>query len=298
MGFLDPVSTTKEYLITKEEERIKSNSFIKCLKYDSTEDDDDEIIIKIDAKTEQPVEKGHDHDYNENQNTDISTSEISPESVQPETSGLSFKDKSELMDYITKHMTVDELFEKFTKTEKQAFKRKEFISKVVSNIPFTELIDEYFASDGKTKLTNEQSSILTNVLCEISTQMLTNNNLKYKVLNLLSKNHSDEFLEQALQENSVSSVCEKISMPNIISYLIHKVNVNENDENEILITKLNSAMIRRLICNTHNDKEIVKCPKEMHELLSLLFKNKPRIEVFDLVHDFLRNVLQNSKNQF
>lgn len=316
VGFRDPVSSTKEYLITAEEERSKSSSLIRCLSYENDESDEDgdgqskvkvienvplikeelKQVFKIEIE-EPSIEKPSifDHDYDENpQHTDISTSDDSMQLVSD--GKLTFKDKNELMDYITKNLTVDELFEKLTQAEEESLKRRELVSKVIKSIGFNGLLSEYFAVNNlqSSKLSPDQNAIISNILSEISKLMQTNNNVKHKVLDVLSTDHSNDFLEHALQDNSTATVCGKITIPNVINYLIHQVNVADTDENDVHINRMNRSMIHHLVNNTHNaGKENVLDKNEAHELLRMLFKNTPKMEIFDTAHEFLRKLLQN-----
>lgn len=207
---------------------------------------------------------------------------------------LTFNNKNELMDYIAKNLTVDELFQKLTQAEEESIKRKELISKVIKSVGFNGLLNEYFDANSSqtTKLSSDQSVFISSILSEISKLMQSNQNVKHKVLELLSEKHSDDLLSHALQENSTTAVCDKIAIANVVNYLIHKVNIAETDENDEHINRLNRSMLHHLVNNTHNaGKEIVPDTKETHELMRLLFKSTPKKEIFDTVYDFLRKLL-------
>lgn len=256
---------------------------------------------EVEPQSNYPV--GLDHNYDERdentQNTDITTSSFEEEIlVSPpqtlEANGLTFKDKNELMEYITQNLTVDELFEKLTQAEEQSMKRKELIEKVLTTIDINELLSEILPlSDAKqSKLTTEQTEATSIIVNYISKLMSCNDRVKHKVLETLSEKHSKDFLTHSLQENSISAVCEKLTIPNIVNYLIHKVNVCENDELDMEMNRMNRAIMHHLLKSTHNHQEIVSDQKETQELLKLLFKNKPKIDILDTVHEFLRNIIQ------
>lgn len=286
---------------------------IRCLVYenDAEADEDDELnsdkenvpktevkedpvapAVEMKFEMQEPVESLSDHNYGSPQNTDVTTS--SEESTESD-GKLVFKDKQELMEYITKNLSIDELFEKLTHAEEESIKRKELITKVVTTVGFTGLLNEYFtlAESKSLKLTTEQNAIITSILSEISALMEGNNSIKHKVLDILSSNHSNALLDHAIQENSTSSVCDKISTQQIVKYLIHKVNVAETDESDAVIASMNRSMVLNLISSTHKGKEIVPDKQETQDLMRLLFKNKPKMEIFDTVHEFLRKLLQN-----
>ena len=216
------------------------------------------------------------------------------------TNHLLFKNKQELLDYISKNITVDELLENLNKHEDEPKKLVELVDKVVGSIDFTDLLDKYIPTKNteSNKLTMEQNSAITCIINKVSKMMQTNNKIKHKVLDILSEKHSSEFLEHALQENSTNSICDKLSMKNVVKYIIHKVNVGGNDDTELMVKKLNVSLIYQLVNSTvkklNNDQEKVCNDKEIQELLSLLFINKPKIDVFDALHEFLRQIVKNN----
>ncbi|CAO1297091.1 unnamed protein product [Diamesa tonsa] len=301
VGFQDPVSTTKEYLITAEEERQKSNkNLIRCLKYDNVEKLEDEVIVVVQMIENKQLFELESSDEENPQNTAITTTDDSlslPEPIQQiqGSNQLIFNDKQELLDYIKKNLSVDELLDSLNKSEDEPSKYLELVDKVVVGIDFTDLLDKYIpiiSSESK-KLTIEQNSNITCIINKVSKMMQTNNSIKHKVLDILSEKHSSEFLEHALQENSTNRICDKLSIKSVANYIIHKVNVGgSNDDTDTSIEKLNTALIRHLVNNTvQNDKDLLSNDKDTHELLTILFKNKPKIDIFDTIHEFLRNVL-------
>jgi hypothetical protein len=255
-------------------------------------------IIETEPQPNYPVALDHNYDERDlnTQNTDITTSSLEEDILAspPPPNGLTFKDKNELMEYITQNLTVDELFEKLTQAEEQSIKRKELIEKVLTTIDINELLNEILPiTDAKqSKLTAEQNEATSTIVNHISKLMKCNDRIKHKVLETMSEKHSKDFLTHSLQENSTSTVCEKLTLPNIISYIIHKVNVCENDELDLEMNRMNRAIMHHLLKSTHNHQEMVTDQKETQELLKLLFKNKPKIDVLDTVHEFLRNIIQ------
>jgi hypothetical protein len=305
-------------LISAEEERAKSAVLsARCLIYcnEEGEDKDEEngevklpqeegITLKLDDLEEvqggeanvkeelrpEIVEVSPVHNNENYQNTDITTSNGSAESADK----LVFKNKTELMEYITKNLSADELFEKLTQAEEETLKRKELITKVVKTAGFSGLLNEYFSTevaDGS-KLSTEQNELITTITQEISKLMQNNLSVKHKVFGILSEQHSAEFLEHAIQENSPTTVCNMLTLPKVVNFLIHKANVSEAEEHQSAVNSLNHAMIHRLVNDITADRGIVSDRKETEELLALLFKNKPRVEVFDTAYDFLRKLMQ------
>lgn len=325
MGFHDPVSSTKEYLMSDDEKREKSSRFsIRRLNYENDEEADadeqedknkeninqvktdtlkepnDEKIeekLKVDEKQElQPCIVFEDYDdLNSSQNTKVSTSEISMN--QLDENQLTFRNKTELMDYVSKNLPVDDLLKKLNHAEEVSLIRKELFSKVVESIGFDGIISEYFSiTDApNAKLTDKQDSLIADIINILSKLMRSNPNVKHKVLDVFSKNHSEDFLNHALLENSTNAVCQKIGSPNIVNFLIHKANIDDSDENQRLMKKMNSESIRHLIINTHNNNEIVD-KKELRELLELLFKNKSLNDVADASKDVISKIMLDYKH--
>lgn len=325
VGFRDPVSSTKEYLISVEEERAKSAVLsARCLIYcneegEEKEEDDGEVKIpqeeEIDSKMEiiediemkikeeprpQPIilSPMSDHDYENPQYTDVTTSDCTEPIEAPKEAfsadKLVFNNKNELMDYITKNLSADELFEKLTQAEEESLKRKQLVTKVVKTVGFNGLLNEYFStevSDGS-KLSTEQNSVITTIITEVSKLMQNNLSVKHKVLNVLSEKHSAEFLEHAIQENSPAAVCNMLTLPKVVNYLVHKVNISEEEGQRDVVNTLTRTMIRRLVNDIAADRNIVSQRSETEELLELLFKNKSQVEVFDTAYDFLRKIMQ------
>ncbi|CAO1297113.1 unnamed protein product [Diamesa tonsa] len=281
-------------------ESINSN---RCLKNENNRDvrENEEVILTFAENTK--VIELESSDEENPQNTAITTSEeltLVQESQELfNTNHLLFKNKQELLDYISKNITVDELLESLNKSEDEPSKYLELVDKVVVGIDFTDLLDKYTPMQTDSiNLTMEQNSNVTCIINKISKMMQINNNIKHKVLDILSEKHSSEFLEHALQENSTNSICDKMSMKSVVKYIIHKVNVGFNDDTELMVKKLNVSLIHQLVSNTvhklNNDQEKLSNDKEIQELLALLFTNKPKIDVFDALHEFLRQIVKNN----
>lgn len=289
----------EDVIMEIDESEIDSNSEIISVKEEQQttaikQDFEEKDILPHDLK---PLAISLDHNYDEKdeitQNTDITTSSIEEEIPTP-SHHLVFKDRSELMDYITKNLTVDELFERLTQAEEESLKRKELIEKVFRTIDMNELLTEILPSSDlkNVKMSPEQTEVTSTIIDHISRLMKSNDRVKHKVLDTLSEKHSKAFLTHALQESSPSSVLDKLTIANIVTYLIHKVNVCEDDEVDMEVNKINRAIMHHLLKKTHNHQEIVSDQKETQELLKLLFKNKPKIDILDTVHEFLRGVIQ------
>jgi hypothetical protein len=240
-----------------------------------------------------------DHNYKEPQNTDVTTSTIEEEKIEKMQSALKsdvliFTNKNELMDYVTKNLSIDEIFEKMTLNEEKSFKKQEIIDKVMKSVDLEEILNNMLPlpESKLTKIPTEQFDNVSTAISHLSKLMNLNDRIKHKVLDSLSERHSKDFLTHALQENSTSAVCERINLPNIVNFLIHKVNVCEGEEIDTEIARMNRAIIHHLVKNTQTHHEMISDHKEMQELLRLLFRNKHKVEILDTVHDFLREMIQ------
>lgn len=251
-----------------------------------------------------------DHNYDENpQNTDITTSNSEFMEVEQQTNTIEdssknkliFKDKDELMDYVSKNFTINEIFEKLYNSNNNAnaaeesLERKELITNVLEKVDVNDVLNELLPlQDPKhTKVTVEQHEKTYNLINHLSKMMKLNDRIKHKVLDTLSEKHSKDFLSHALQENSVATVCQKLTIPSIINYLVHKVNICDDDEIDFEINRMNRSIMHYLIKKTSNTREIITDQKEVQELLKILFQNMQKIEVLDTVHEFLRsNIIQ------
>lgn len=303
--------------MTEEEEKLKSSSLIRCLTYNGCDDDDEdelnnkenEIQIKaetLEIKTEElnkvSVDDSMiDHDYLSDaslspQNTDVTTSDDSVAVTEQgaDENKLTFKDKNELMDYITQNLSIDELLEKLTQAEESSLKKKELVAKVVQSVGFKGLLNEVFPVGSTAGLTTEQNNHITAMLEEMSKLMESNRSVKHQAFEVLSQKHSQDLLDHVVQENSASAICDKLTLPSVANYLIHKVNLSQAGEHSDLVARMNAVLIRKLIVNTQGaSMSVVTRREESHELMKMLFTNVPKMEIFDTVHDFLRKLLEN-----
>lgn len=302
VGFSDPVSSTKEYIVNEEELFDFNSSSARCLTYDDSEELETpptkSIKLEPASEPEESLEPCVGTTTTEETEEAIESDENTAAVDTSRNSGnLTFKDKNELLDYIKHNLSVDEVLDKLAQVEDpEAFKRKEILQKVVQKVSFREMFEEYLYGGKKvdpeqfSKLTVEQNALATAIVNEISKVMSSNNAIKYRVLDILSEKHSNEFLEHALQENSSNAVCEKLSIKSIVNFLIHKTNVDDSQDNSIVINTLSKELIIHLVTNCHHFGQIVD-DKEITSILMLLFKNRQKIDVFDVLHEFLRNML-------
>lgn len=278
VGFHDPVYFIKEYFITKEEEKLKKNTS-RCLKYDQNEDQkqgnedngnkENEITIK--EETIEITEANHqesefaeitDHDYGTKSDAEFS-----------------FKSKKELFDYFTNN--IDELVvrdsERSAQDVGEDLTKTKLISKFVQAVGFDTLLNEFSATISNDVPPTEQIRSILPIVGEISKIMKKNLKIKHQTIDILTKNHSEDFLDCVLQDNSTKTICDRIGMDQISSYLIHRANISEA-EFDPLLTEMNHAMIQKFIKMIKNTKGVCLKRQEIFDILQILFLNKPKME--------------------
>lgn len=256
----------------------------------------EEQIVPVEMEVEVKAEGSPMIDENP-QNTDISTTEVEPTSnlfgsVANDANQFTFKDKDEMMSYVKNNFSLDELLKLYVNDELMPTKRRQVMKEITEQIDLNNLMDEYFPeTDDDGSLSDEQSKFVLSMLDHLSALMKKNLRVKHKMMDILSEKYSDDFLDHALQENSVSHVCEKISVPKIVSFLIHRANACSNDSvDDAMFTQMNRKILHHLIEST-SSRELVGDRKEAQTLMTLIFRKKPKIEIFDTAHEFLRNLV-------
>lgn len=302
VGFSDPLSSTKEYL--KEDYEIRKKQLVFDDDEDNEENKENENEIEpveippggvpyVKAEIQEEVEQlMNDHNYIDNsqpQSTVVTTSDNSETPII--NSELVFKDKNELLDYIAVNFSIDEVFDKISKAEQESQKQKQLMSKIAKTFSFADIFKEYFPSNGSPGSQKQISTLIT----ELKNLTKTNQAAKYKFLAAMSTQHSEDFLEVALQANSISAVCDAISTGNVVKYLIRKINIDDSNETKNSVNNLNRVMVKHLIANTV-DNEFDLDQKEIHEMMNLLFQNKTKIDTFDIAQEYLRNIIQKNEN--
>lgn len=225
--------------------------------------------------------------------SDVTTSEDIPiiEIVDSQDETLTFSDKTDMLNYITQKMSMDEVMESYANTTKNdTTKRQKIINDVTNNLSFDEVFQNIFTGINY-RLSGEQNSFITNLIGSLSDVMQTNKLVTHKVLDTLSINHSDELLEHSLQENSVNMICDKLKLQNVINYIIHKINTTgQKDTKNCELKEMNKSLIMLLInCIESDSDQLTK--EDFQLLLDVLFKNRPKIEIFDSMHNYLRKLL-------
>lgn len=233
------------------------------------------------------------------QNTDISTTEVEPvsnildddEKSTNDANQFKFKDKDEIMSYVKDNFSLNDMIKLYVNDEMIPTKRRQVMKQITEQIDLNDLMDEYFPDTNDENLSHEQNKFVLSMLENLSTLMKKNLRVKHKMMDILSEKHSDDFLDHALQENSVSHVCEKISIPKIVNFLIHRANACANEIDDAMFCQMNKKILYHLIESTSSNRELVRGREEIRALLGLLFMNKPKIEIFDTAHEFLRNLV-------
>lgn len=245
---------------------------VRCLVYENDEDEEIpsenlkveklEVLEVITAPCAVTVEE-----------EDTNSQEISTTSdtETQEDESLVFKDKESLLEYMKNNLTADEIFQKFGENGDE---QNQIVCKVVETVPFNQIFTEYLKSNASESKSNpEQMTLISSIVSELSRLMNSNKITKCKVLDQLSRSHQQEFLDQALQANSANSICDKLSTKTLGIYLI---------------SNISKELILQLISNTNS---MVQDQSEYQEVLSKLFKDIEKVKVFDIVHEFLRQLL-------
>ena len=187
-----------------------------------------------------------------------------------EESGLVFKDKEAILEYMKNNFTAEEIFEKFKEDQDSA---NQIVEKVVETVSFDKILSKYLESGLEASITSSNHySLIKNVVSEISRIMNCNGIIRLKVLNQLSESHP-EFLDHALMGNSTFSVLDKIGTEKITHHLT---------------VKMNKEVILQFMANADL---VVENSSGYHEILTKLFERTEKVEVFDIVHEFLRKLL-------
>lgn len=231
------------------------------------------------------------------QYTDISTTEVDTSSpsipLPTKTNELTFTDKHSLMGYVKDNFSLDELLQLYANDDASA--RRRTMRQITEQIDLVELMDEYFpakaadADEEEENLSHEQNKFVLATLESLSALMKRNRRVKHKMMDILSEKHAEDFLDHALQENSTGRVCEKLTIPKIVNFLVHRANVSATDD--VMFGEMNRKILFHLVESTSVGREMVGGREEIRRLLTLLFRSKPKIEIFDAAHEFLRDLV-------
>lgn len=197
---------------------------------------------------------------------------------------LLFNNKNELLEYVLNenNFTLQEIFERMKKSKSNNAMREKLTTNCIQN--FLEM------NSSAAVLTAEQNDLLLRNFEDISKLMKSNKFLKHNFVKLLSQNHLNEsLLDHALQENPLKLVLEKIGLPKIVNFVIHKTNSSQNEEDNFCINKMNRILIHKLISSTHS---VLFENNEIESLLRVLFQFKPKMEIIEIVQEFIRSLLQ------
>ncbi|XP_065090642.1 uncharacterized protein Rif1 isoform X2 [Ochlerotatus camptorhynchus] len=96
---------------------------------------------------------------------------------------------------------------------------EEILAHVISKYPLDTILERCLAA-GKTLEQHKSARLLTR---ELSTLMSKSSKTRHTVLDELSERHSAEFLEHAVQENSSTMVCQRLSMTTMTEYIFEKL---------------------------------------------------------------------------
>lgn len=95
--------------------------------------------------------------------------------------------------------------------------KNEVLQYVMNTYQLEEILEMYF--EEKKTLNPKAARIMTR---ELSSQMESDSTLRYSILERLSEKHTSEFLEHAIQENPSKAICERLTLPVILNYIMEK----------------------------------------------------------------------------
>ncbi|XP_037947599.1 telomere-associated protein RIF1-like [Teleopsis dalmanni] len=103
------------------------------------------------------------------------------------------------------------------------------LNTVVQQFPLETVLEKYFSTD-----TNSAVS-LSNVLAKfVSNYMSSNQKIRTNVLDILSEDHSKDFLDHAIQENLSTVVCDRLNLNSVIEYICAKSKINTTCRNNLI----------------------------------------------------------------
>lgn len=107
--------------------------------------------------------------------------------------------------------------------------KNEVLQYVMNTYQLEEILETYF--EEKKTLNPKAVRIMAR---ELSNQMETDSKLRYSTLDRLSEKHAAEFLEHAIQENPSKAICERLTLPVILNYIIEKASNDAASKLQIL----------------------------------------------------------------
>ncbi|XP_037946781.1 telomere-associated protein RIF1 [Teleopsis dalmanni] len=103
------------------------------------------------------------------------------------------------------------------------------LNTIVQQFPLETVLEKYFSTE-----TNSAVS-LSNVLAKfVSNYMSSNQTIRTNVLDILSEDHSKDFLDHAIQENLSTVVCDRLNLNSVIEYICAKSKINTTCRNNLI----------------------------------------------------------------
>ncbi|XP_063699725.1 telomere-associated protein RIF1 [Culicoides brevitarsis] len=107
--------------------------------------------------------------------------------------------------------------------------KSEVLQYVMNTYQLEEILETYFEQ----KKTPNPKAVRI-MARELSNQMETDSKLRYSILDRLSEKHASEFLEHAIQENPSKAICERLTLPVILNYVMEKAGNDAGTKLQIL----------------------------------------------------------------
>lgn len=176
--------------------------------------------------------------------------------------------------------------------------KTEVLQYVLNTYQLEEILETYF--EEKNTLNPKAVRIMSR---ELSNQMETDSKLRYSTLDRLSEKHAAEFLEHAIQENPSKAICERLTLPVILNYIMEKA--GNDAASKLLILKKFEGFIagdeqtpslltkQELITFILNCMPEVFSSAEITLIMDEIFGDKTPAEIYDTFTTYFKKYLVN-----
>lgn len=176
--------------------------------------------------------------------------------------------------------------------------KNEVLQYVMNTYQLEEILESYL--EEKKTLNPKAVRIMAR---ELSNQMETDSKLRYSILDRLSEKHASEFLEHAIQENPSKAICERLTLPVILNYIMEKTGSDAAAKLQIL--KKFEGFIAgdeqtpSLLTKDELITFILNClpedilPEDTTLIMDEVFSDKTPAEVYDTLSTYFKKFLEN-----
>uniref|UniRef100_A0A336MLY3 CSON003487 protein n=1 Tax=Culicoides sonorensis TaxID=179676 RepID=A0A336MLY3_CULSO len=176
--------------------------------------------------------------------------------------------------------------------------KNEVLQYVMNSYQLEEILEMYF--EEKKSINAKAARIMAR---ELSNQMETDSKLRYSILDRLSEKHASEFLEHAIQENPSKAICERLTLPVILNFIMEKAGNDAAAKLQILKKfetfiagdeqtggLLTKQELMTFLLNCLPEEMSVQ---EMTLILDELFRDKTGTELYDTLTSYFRKYFVN-----